>query len=336
MAKENAYDRLKVLTRTLYDYQAIRISLYNRIVSKEYLAEVKKELEKNSGKKAKKTKDEKAEEAKLRKMMIDKMIQWYMDHHTIIDLHPRLSSQMKALEEETARTNGPITDFAKYNLIKDYILMADREDDIKKIQAYELKNIPIYNEFLANVPGCGPMMSSIIISTIDIHKTVHVSSIWRYAGIDVWTNPDTGEQVARNNHSEQLIDREYISKDGKVETKKSTTYNPAFRTKMLGVLGDSFVKHKGKYRDIYDQGRVKYSMREGWKPARIHRAAIRYTIKEFLRDLWNKWRELEGYPPELDWYETQRQRAHGVSAEPVNSVRTTANGDIIPDDITLF
>ena len=323
--KKNTYAHLKSLCRTLYDYQAIRISIYNRIVSKEYLADV--ELKENK-------ELSEADKAKIRKNLIDSMIAWYKEHHTTVDMPIRLTSRIKALEVERARTNGPIEDFTKYNLVKDFVIMSEREDEVKKILAYEIQDIPIYQEFLSKVKGCGPMMSAIILSNLDIHQAPHVSSFWRYCGIDTWENPETGERVGRNNHSEQLIDREYINKDGKVATRKGTTYNPAFRTKMLGVLGDSFIKHGGKYREAYDQAKFKYSnYRDGWNKMHVHRASIRIAIREFLRDLWTKWRELEGYPPELDWNEAQRQRAHGESAEPEPQVQTDHAGNILPDDL---
>src|SRR5574344_1221869 len=39
-------------------------------------------------------------------------------------------------------------------------------DDIDR----EVKKFPIYTEFLSKVKGCGPAMSAILISCIDIHK----------------------------------------------------------------------------------------------------------------------------------------------------------------------
>ena len=325
MEKTNKYAHLKSLCRTLYDYQAIRISIYNRIVSKEYLADVELKENKELSEKDK---------AVIRKNLIDKMIAWYKEHHVAVDRPIRLASRIKELEVLSKSTNGPINDFTKYNLVKDFVIMSEREDEVKKLLAYEIKDIPIYIEFLSKVKGCGPMMSAIILSNLDVHQAPHVSSFWRYCGIDTWENPETGERIGRNNHSEQLIDREYIDKNGKPATRKGTTYNPAFRTKMLGVLGDSFIKHGGKYREAYDNAKYKYTnYREGWSKLHVHRAAIRIAIREFLRDLWTTWRELEGYPPELDWNETQRQRAHGESAEAGTEVNIDNNGNLIPDDI---
>jgi hypothetical protein len=261
------------------------------------------------------------------------MIDWYKEHHDVIDAPVRLSAKMKNLATETKKTDGPIDDYTKYNLVKDFVIMTEREEEVKRLLAYEIKDIPIYEHFLSKVTGCGPMMSAIILSNLDIHQAPHVSSFWRYCGIDTWENPETGERVGRNNHSEQLIDREYVDRNGKPAIRKGTTYNPAFRTKMLGVLGDSFIKHGGKYRQAYDEAKYKYTnYREGWSKLRVHRAAIRIAIREFLRDLWTTWRELEGYPPELDWNEAQRQRKHGESA-PIADVKVDSNGNILPDDL---
>jgi hypothetical protein len=169
---------------------------------------------------------------------------------------------------------------------------------------------------------------------LDVHKAPHVSSFWAYAGIDVWQNPETGERVGRNNHSEQLVDREYIDKNGVTKTRKSVTYNPEFRSKMLGVLGDSFVKHGKQYREVYDRAKYKYANYRDWNKLHVHRAAIRVAVREFLRDLWTKWRELEGYPPEVDWNEANRERVHGTSDKPEEfEVKVNEAGELLPPNI---
>jgi hypothetical protein len=316
------YEELSTIIRNVYDYQAVRISLYNRIVAKEYLGD--EELKNND----KLTADEKA---KIRKKLIDSMIAWYDEHHEIVDAPLQIRSKLKNLKTEQEKTNGPIKSLTQFNLVKDYVTIRDREKETTSLINYELKKIPIYNEFLSKVKGCGPMLSAVVITTLDPHVAPHVSSFWRYAGIDTWMNPETGERVARNNHQEQLVDRTYIDKNGKEAVRKGTTYNPAFRTKMLGVLGDCFIKCGGTYREKYDEAKYKYTnCREGWSKLRIHRAAIRIAVREFLRDLYKTWRVLEGYELEPDWWEANRGRLHGESAEPV---RANANGDLLPDDV---
>ena len=100
-----------------------------------------------------------------------------------------------------------------------------------------------------------------------------------------------------------LVDAVYLDKDGNVQMRKSIGYNDFLHTKLLGVLGDSFVKRSGsKYRKVYDDYKNRYQNRADWKndkgevsAMRCHRAAIRQAIKAFLRDLWVEWRTYEGY-----------------------------------------
>ena len=51
-----------------------------------------------------------------------------------------------------------------------------------------------------------------------------------------------GEGAGRSRKPEHLVDVEYTDKDGKTKTKKSITFNPFLKTKLLGVLAASFIK----------------------------------------------------------------------------------------------
>ena len=51
-----------------------------------------------------------------------------------------------------------------------------------------------------------------------------------------------GEGAGRSRKAEHLVDVEYTDKDGKMQTKKSITFNPFLKTKLVGVLAASFVK----------------------------------------------------------------------------------------------
>jgi len=48
-----------------------------------------------------------------------------------------------------------------------------------------LERIPIYTEFLEQERGVGPAMAGVLVTYLDPHKARHVSSFWRYAGLDV-------------------------------------------------------------------------------------------------------------------------------------------------------
>jgi selenocysteine-specific translation elongation factor len=54
--------------------------------------------------------------------------------------------------------------------------------------------------------------------------------------------PVTFLEVGRSRKDHCLVDREYIKKDGVKSIRKSITYNPFLKTKLIGVLGTSFLR----------------------------------------------------------------------------------------------
>lgn len=93
----------------------------------------------------------------------------------------------------------------------------------------------------------------------------------------------------------------YTDKYGVEKEKKSIGYNPFLKTKLIGVLGTSFLRagKDAKYAAIYYDYKNRQANRpdcQELRPVILHRRAIRYAVKMFLSDLWYAWRELEGLP----------------------------------------
>lgn len=116
-------------------------------------------------------------------------------------------------------------------------------------------------------------------------KARYVSSFWSYAGVGTRAADDPdAPRVAMSRKA--LVDAVYLDKDGNVQMRKSIGYNDFLHTKLLGVLGDSFVKRSGsEYRKVYDDYKNRYQNRADWKndkgevsAMRCHRAAIRQAI----------------------------------------------------------
>lgn len=63
----------------------------------------------------------------------------------------------------------------------------------------------------------------------------------------------------RSRRKEHLIDVEYKAKDGTIKTRKSITFNPFLKTKLIGVLGPSFLRAGGKYKDLYNEYKFRIS-----------------------------------------------------------------------------
>lgn len=179
-------------------------------------------------------------------------------------------------------------------------------DDIEA----EVKKFPIYTEFLSKIKGCGPAMSAIIISCIDIHKADTAAKITQYAGL----NPG----LVRGKKKDK--DGNIITTDELVRGDKPTKgyilpYNAFLKTKLMGVLATCFIKCGSQYRYYYDARKTRLMASElpvngnedkKWKDetkAHISMSAQRYMMKMFLQDLYGVWRKLEGLPVRKSYQE---------------------------------
>ena len=146
----------------------------------------------------------------------------------------------------------------------------------------EVHKHPLWKNFLCDVKGCGEAVAAVIISEFDINKAPTVSNLWSFAGLAP-------------------------GKDRKEKGKKCP-YNQFLRAKLCGVLGSSFLKSNSPYREYYDNMKHRlYSNDWGMesknptdkskpKAGHQHKAATRYMVKMFLKDLYVAWRTLEGLP----------------------------------------
>ena len=159
-------------------------------------------------------------------------------------------------------------------------------------------------------------MAAVCISELDPAKAKYPSSFWKYAGLDVVVNEE-GIGEGRSKKAHHLIDVQYTNKKGEEAMRKSITYSPFLKTKLIGVLGSSFIKHGGKYREIYDGYKHRLMCRPDLadaKKIKIHGMATRYMVKRFLADLWLDWREIEGLPTAEDYATAKLGYNHGKIA----------------------
>lgn len=214
-------------------------------------------------------------------------------------LDGELTASAKRMLEKSSTFEGTqlITHRAEYALVNSYIRTLRTEELQFNDIAKQLEEFPIYTEFLKDVRGCGPALSAIIISYFDIHKAHYPSNMLAYCGIDV--APDGR---GRGRFAEHLVEREYVDKNGKDKTRMSITFDPFLKTKMVGVLGTSFLRSASPYRQAYDGYKNRIASRpiqateDKLSDLHIHRMAVRYMIKIFIIDLYKKWRALEGLP----------------------------------------
>ncbi|MHC1599857.1 MAG: TIGR-Tas system RNA-guided endonuclease, partial [Candidatus Methanospirareceae archaeon] len=160
-----------------------------------------------------------------------------------------------------------------------------------------IKDLPIYREFLSNIPGIGIVSSAGLIAYFDPHKAQHISSFWKRAGLHV-----VNGKAARRTAGQK------------------SDFNPKIKSFVLYRIGMNFLRVKTPYySDLYE----KYKQLENEKlnnpienpkncpyyeecrkktnktPAckmHVHLRALRRMVKRFLADLWIVWRKLEGLP----------------------------------------
>ena len=196
-----------------------------------------------------------------------------------------------------------ISSYQELVLLENYFSLEAREQRSFRQIEQILVDFPIYNEFLVKVRGCGPAMSAVIISEIDIHKAKYVSSIWKYAGLAV--KPVFAEDgitiiggKAQSMKKEHLVEVEYTDKNGEIKTKLSIDFNPFLKAKMMGVLAVIFIKISNpKYSKIYRDYKSRLENHiDHKKKSKGHRdnMAKRYMVKRFIADLYAAWRPLEG------------------------------------------
>jgi hypothetical protein len=119
----------------------------------------------------------------------------------------------------------------------------------------------------------------------------------------------------RSRKAKHLVDREYINKDGEKAVRKSITFNPWAKTKILGVLVPSFLRaNNEKYRKVYDDYKFRLENHVKYKDVskgHRHNMSLRYVAKIFLIELHTEWRKLEGLPTSVPYAEAKLGLKHG-------------------------
>lgn len=175
------------------------------------------------------------------------------------------TSQVRTLKKEGKETA----------LLEEYAgKLQEIEKDLYKELARWVCGERLWKEFLKDVKGIGPVIAAGTLRMVDINKAQHVSSLWKFAGMDV-TAEGKAPRLTRG---------------------QKTTWNPQMRM-LCWKIARSFLMLGSPYREVYDK-RKEHEEREhkDLRPIQIHIRAQRYMVKMFLKDLWVAWRTLEGLP----------------------------------------
>lgn len=280
---------IKSIVRGIYDIQTLRIQTGNRIS-----ANFRSKL----GQKAGQNEDNLEVDARL---LIKSLTASYK----------RITDGITRINAKKFKGDGIIDSFAELALVRQYLIL----DEEEKAQLNWLKKIveihPLWDGFLAGVKGCGPAMAGVIISEFDLLAAKHPASFIKYAGLDV-----AEDGKGRSKRKEHLVDIEYIDRAGETKTKKGITFNPFLKTKLVGVLGPSFLKagKDTKYAQIYYNYKRRLENHKIYKDTTAlhrHNMSIRYAVKMFLIDLHIAWREIEGLEVSKPYHEDKLGYSHG-------------------------
>lgn len=276
-------EEIRNCLNTLYDAQSLRIATSNRL-----LQIFSKKLNEDSEK---------------QELSLDK---------DIINEYEKINAYK---EEKSKSTNKCISELKlkfisseeEYGQVKAYAFLLESEKTYTKLLQKTIENHDVYINFLANVKGCGPIMSANIIAYLDPYKARHASAFHKYAGLDVVVSKDkngepiTDEEGNFQTHGRSRSDTEdyeYINKNGETAIKKGLTYNPILKSKLIGVLASCIIKAKDpKYSKIYYDYKFRIqNMPKHKNKSKSHQnnMAMRYMIKQLLTDLWVYWRTAEG------------------------------------------
>jgi hypothetical protein len=312
----NTLQALTAMTRGCYDLQQLRIQAGLRLYAN-FRAQLKDPAEEGE-----EVRDELSAEAERL------LTRLKASHHRLTD---SIARNRTLPAREGFSGDELISSYAELVLVDEYFALEKEETRQFRLLTGVLEDIPIYQQYLRHQRGIGPALAAVLISRLDPHKARHPSSFWKFTGLDV--GPDGR---GRSRSEAHLVDREYVDKNGEVKTRRSITFDPWLKAKLLGVLATSFLRLSSPWTEQYRNYkhrietdpnrrkatseqwkkafRAKEDVSDWWTPKRIHNAAARYMVKIFLADLWKHWRALEGLPVTPTYEEARRGYGHGQEA----------------------
>lgn len=231
---------------------------------------------------------ERSESMKELKILVDGRMQ-------IRKLVNSFSNRLTAKKRETDDMDPETKEWLEAKLEETKTQLAKTD---KRVVKYLLSlNLPIVQAALA-IKGLGPITVAFLLIYIRIDRAEHASSLWKYCGYD----KPACERYTKG---------------------EAGGGNKTLRT-ALYAMGESMIKTRCIYRDVYDAEKLKLSLSENmvmdmpveghgmkltmWKDVskgHRHAAAIRKMNKHFLADFWFVYRTLSGLPTNPLYVEAQ-------------------------------
>lgn len=202
-----------------------------------------------------------------------------------IKFRNKVANQILAYKRRTDQLNTETVEMLERQTKEGENLIKSLSKQVEKAVKILAKVDPLVKSAMG-VKSVGFMTVAICVSYIDLEKARHASSLWSYAGL---------HKASRERYEKNIS-------GGGNKTLRCALY----------TMGESQVKGKGAYRDVYDriksrlevsekivisrntQGKEVKVMWKDTKPCHRHGAAIRAVMKHFLADYWFVGRTLSG------------------------------------------
>ena len=176
--------------------------------------------------------------------------------------------------------------------------------------------------WLMQIRGVGPRLAARLLSRLRIDLARSPSSFWSYCGLATVRAVAYGcatcglhtVMPARTPAPSRHLGRDRQACAGrfarigttectrvaqpKPRRTEARRYDASAKT-ICFLIGTSFSRQGGPYKDFYKETYQQYGVRHPeWPAKRRVLAAMRRTVKLFLKHLWMVWREAEGAPPD--------------------------------------
>ncbi len=231
-------------------------------------------------------------------------------------LTKRATAIRAMVSDKIAKKDDPKREIKAGDLIKSDVpedaqqeafLLADsfkeRASKLESAMLRQLKQVPIYQEFLSEVFGCGPVVSAYLVAEINIHMAVKPSNLRRYAGMAVIDGVlERRQKGQKSRYNAELRTRLYqmfasLWKCAAERTKDGQIVKEAKTSKYLKIWTD--YKHRMVNSERVVDGKIrKLDVKNTQVSAKgfAHSTGWHKAADVFLTDLYMVWRALEGLP----------------------------------------
>jgi len=171
-------------------------------------------------------------------------------------------------------------------------------------------------EWLEGVKGIGATLAARLLTRLDITRAKSPAAFWAYCGLatvpaerfvcglcgaEIYAESRTRFKDGHRNRVSRRECAGNFAPSGSAPGRRVAQARPRRgepirydreAKKTCYLIGVSFVRCGGPYRDLYKERRLHLATTNAeWELKHLHLAALRATVKQFLVDLWVAWSE---------------------------------------------